>query len=408
MTVEFPPTRAAALDRLTEFVPRAGRDYAAQRNYDRSGHKDVSRLSPYIRRRLISESEVLEAVLSRHTPAAAGKYIQEVFWRTYWKGWLEMRPDLWKDYLAGRNSALNRIQTEDGLRSGWERACLGKTEIDCLNNWSQELVSTGYLHNHARMWFASIWIFTLRLPWELGADFFLRHLLDGDPASNTLSWRWVAGLQTKGKTYLARPDNIQRYTEGRFRPEPGTLASFAPALDGRDFERLDVPQSDPIEPRLKTGILVHDDDLDLAALKESHPDASLCRISSLSATDHVRFSPQVVDFVENCLSNSMSEETTHNAQIIQNVADWAKENSLEQVITNYATVGPARDMLEQVDLRLKASGIRLTQSIKPYDQACWPHATHGFFRFKDKIPRLIEQLGLDQGGAGARQGDLFG
>jgi deoxyribodipyrimidine photo-lyase len=65
----------------------------------------------------------------------------------------------------------------------------------------QELVETGYLHNHARMWFASIWIFTLRLPWELGADFFLRHLLDGDAASNTLSWRWVAGLHTKGKHY---------------------------------------------------------------------------------------------------------------------------------------------------------------------------------------------------------------
>ena len=68
------------------------------------------------------------------------------------------------------------------------------------------------------MWFASIWIFTLRLPWALGADFFLRHLIDADAASNTLSWRWGAGLQTVGKTYLARTENIARYTNGRFAP----------------------------------------------------------------------------------------------------------------------------------------------------------------------------------------------
>ena len=62
------------------------------------------------------------------------------------------------------------------------------------------------------MWFASIWIFTLNLPWQLGADFFMQHLLDGDPASNTLSWRWVAGIQTKGKNYLARKSNIEKYS----------------------------------------------------------------------------------------------------------------------------------------------------------------------------------------------------
>ncbi len=90
--------------------------------------------------------------------------------------------------------------------------------------------SAGYLHNHARMWFASIWIFTLRLPWVLGADFFMRHLCDGDPASNTLSWRWVAGLHTRGKTYLARASNIATYTGGRFTPQDHDLAAFAPPL----------------------------------------------------------------------------------------------------------------------------------------------------------------------------------
>ncbi len=93
-------------------------------------------------------------------------------------------------------------------------------------------MATGYLHNHARMWFASIWIFTLRLPWELGADFFLRHLLDGDPASNTLSWRWVGGMQTMGKTYLARADNIAtlhgRAVPARGAGDTGRAAARAP------------------------------------------------------------------------------------------------------------------------------------------------------------------------------------
>ena len=80
------------------------------------------------------------------------------------------------------------------------------------------------------MWFASIWIFTLKLPWELGADFFMRHLLDGDPASNTLSWRWVGGHpDAAAKTYLARRDNIERFTQGRFAPDG--LSSTAEPLD---------------------------------------------------------------------------------------------------------------------------------------------------------------------------------
>jgi deoxyribodipyrimidine photo-lyase len=109
-------------------------------------------------------------------------------------------------------AALNRLATEPGLRRQWPRPPAGRDrDRRVFDDWAQELVATGYLHNHARMWFASIWIFTLRLPWELGADFFLRHLIDGDPASNTLSWRWVGGLHTPGKTYLATADNIAEH-----------------------------------------------------------------------------------------------------------------------------------------------------------------------------------------------------
>ncbi|MEO1641156.1 MAG: FAD-binding domain-containing protein, partial [Pseudomonadota bacterium] len=169
----FEPTYTAALTRLQTFVPNAGRTYAARRNYDDSA--GVSTLSPYIRHRFLTEEEVLRATLARHSPSAAEKFIQEVYWRTYWKGWLEMRPSVWTAYKADLNAAWNRVQTESGLRSEWEAACSGETGIDCFDHWANQLTDTGYLHNHARMWFASIWIFTLRLPWALGADFFMRH-----------------------------------------------------------------------------------------------------------------------------------------------------------------------------------------------------------------------------------------
>ena len=232
----FPPNRIEALSRLKAFVPKAGRTYATRRNYDlgAGSHTGVSALSPYLRHRIVTEQDVLEAVLGAHSRQAAEKFVQEVFWRTYWKGWLEMRPEVWTRYQGGLRRALDDINTQSGLRANWEAACTGRTGIECFDAWAQELVATGYLHNHARMWFASIWIFTLRLPWELGADFFLRHLLDGDPASNTLSWRWVGGIQTVGKTYLARPDNIAKYTDGRFQPDPADLARSAHPLPSAD------------------------------------------------------------------------------------------------------------------------------------------------------------------------------
>ncbi|MCA1943125.1 MAG: hypothetical protein LDL15_05910, partial [Yonghaparkia sp.] len=222
-------TRAAGLARLADFVPRAGRAYAAERNADHGpgDRSNVSTLSPWVRHRLVTERELAAAVLERHSLSAAEKFVQEVYWRTYWKGWLERRPSVWTRYAASVAPTLDTLSAAD--RTTYDDAVAGRTGIDGFDHWARELVETGYLHNHARMWFASIWIFTLRLPWQLGADFFLRHLLDGDPASNTLSWRWVAGLQTVGKTYLATADNIARYTDGRFRPRG--LATAAHAID---------------------------------------------------------------------------------------------------------------------------------------------------------------------------------
>lgn len=172
----------------------------------------MSTLSPWIRHRLVSEQEVVEAVLDRHPYRSAEKFVQEVLWRTYWKGWLEMRPTVWTDYRGAVGRWDRDLSGDSGLRSRVAAATEGRTGIECFDCWTRELVEHGYLHNHARMWFASIWIFTLKLPWELGADFSLRFLLDGDPATNTLSWRWVAGHPRKNPS---RPTRQHRQVHGQ-------------------------------------------------------------------------------------------------------------------------------------------------------------------------------------------------
>ncbi|SFS14239.1 FAD-binding domain-containing protein [Yoonia litorea] len=380
----FEPTYTAALDRLQGFLPNAGRSYAEKRNYD--DRANVSTLSPYIRHRIITEEDVLKATLQRHSATAAEKFIQEVYWRTYWKGWLELRPAVWDDYKATLQGSVNRVQTESGLRRDWEAACKGETGIACFDHWAQELVETGYLHNHARMWFASIWIFTLRLPWALGADFFLRHLLDGDPASNTLSWRWVAGLQTIGKTYLARHDNIAKYTKGRFHPEG--LAIEAVPLEGRPHPpRGAVPQSDPIKGGGSSALLITEEDLSPGWLLDRFAPEQTIVVQTTKSRSPWQVAPQVNDFVAGALNDCVARYGAKLRRVSYvtpaNVEDWCAQNNVRELVSSYIPVGPTRDALSHLPLSLQ---------VRKYDADAWPHATHGFFRFKEKIPSLLGRL----------------
>ena len=393
-------TRTAALDRLKAFLPDAGRAYADLRNYDlpEDGHPHVSQLSPYLRHRLITEPEVLQATLNRHSAQAAEKFIQEVCWRTYWKGWLELRPTVWGSYRKGLDRAL--ADADADLRARIAAAEAGETEIDAFNAWARELVETGYLHNHARMWFASIWIFTLRLPWEVGADFFLRHLLDGDPASNTLGWRWVAGIQTQGKHYLARSSNISKFTKGRHNPEWRLNTQAEPLKGGAHPDRRDPPRGSPPQPGLRTGVLVTEDDLSpgyALDLMDAEP-AGHAALISVAGRSPRAVSPLVTEFthgaVEDCLGRYASRLGPRGpvTQDADDIVAWATDLGLEQIVTPYAPVGPAATRLRQVEKALDAAGIALARPIRDWDAAAWPHATHGFFRFKGHIPDLIAPL----------------
>lgn len=380
----FKPTYTDALTRLAAFTPHAGRDYAAMRNHDDIAH--VSALSPYIRHRVITEADVLRAVLARHSPQAAEKFVQEVFWRTYWKGWLELRPTVWADYQRDLAAAMNQIQTQAGLRARWETACLGQTGIDGFDHWARQLADTGYLHNHARMWFASIWIHTLQLPWVLGADFFLRHLLDGDAASNTLSWRWVGGIQKQGKAYLAQPDNIAKYTQGRFRPEG--LAQVAAGLPYPPHpDRGPMPVSATIDATKPTGLIVTEDDLSPGWLLDRVAPAATAFVQTTDRRSPLQVAPLVTDFVAGAMRDCHTRFADRLGRVsvisADALADWRKAEGLEQVVMAHPPVGPTADALRNVD------ALRV---LRAYDLDAWPHATHGFFRFKDAIPKLLGRI----------------
>ena len=188
----FEASRAKAVEKLNHFIENNLLEYSKLRNFDfgANNKSNVSCLSPYITHGIINELEVIDKSLKKFSFVKNEKFIQEVLWSVYWKGWLELRPNVWSDYLIELENLRGKFK--DSLN--YQNAVEGKTNIECFNGWVSELKKNNYLHNHARMWFASIWVFTLELPWQLGAEFFMKHLYDGDAASNTLGWRWVAGV----------------------------------------------------------------------------------------------------------------------------------------------------------------------------------------------------------------------
>ncbi len=393
--LEFAPTRVAALARLAEFLPIAGR-YAAERNFVRPGHPNISRLSPWVQKRLLLEEEVVAAARERWSFEAVEKFVQEVYWRTYWKGWLEQRPEAWSRWVE----AVPRLR--DGLRGDqlrrWEDACAGRTGIAGFDDWARELVSTGYLHNHARMWFASIWIFTLRLPWELGAAFFYQHLLDGDVASNTLSWRWVAGLQTPGKTYVARADNIAHYTDGRHVPEASQLAGAAFAITEAPLPKgaawtEDTLWSNSAEGR--AGLWLHPEDLvveqgELSAEKFVAINAAWPARMAANAG----WSETVSTWTQAALRDGATRAAAHfGADVTQGTTDdhvaaiveWARKHQLDRVVAYRPFVGPWRAEALAVEAALAEAGLAITWRRRTWDSRLFPHATRGYFPFWERV-----------------------
>ena len=399
------PDRRAGLERLKGFTPSMGRAYASRRNYDLGpqDRSNISCLSAHVRHRLVLEAELAQAALSAHGLQAAEKFIQEVCWRTYWKGWLELRPSVWADYKRECAQAWAALSEDQALRQRYETAVEGRTGIEGFDDWAAELIETGYLHNHARMWFASIWIFTLNLPWVLGADHFLRHLIDGDAASNTLSWRWVGGLQTVGKTYLARASNIETYTEGRFSPDPASLAPEAPPLatNGSLPAAGQLESGQRPDQSLPSVILLHEEDLHAESweLEGSEMRGVIYTPSPVSRGEaalgdvSARFTRSALEDAANRAANRWGVKASACDSAAEILAAIDAHDA-RQVITQRPHQGPVHDGFATLAHSLVASGVSLVRLTRDWDQAFHPYATKGFFKFKSVIPKVFNQLGL--------------
>ncbi len=396
-------TRDAGLRRLHQFVPRAGTQYTTGRNFDLGpGNRDnVSMLSPWLRHRLLTEQEVLEAVLQQHSLSTANKFVQEVFWRTYFKGWLEHRPAVWEQYRSDVQRLLDTLECDGDLFDRYIAAVQGKTGIDCFDAWAGELVSTGYLHNHARMWFASIWVFTLNLPWQLGADFFLRHLIDGDPASNTLGWRWVCGLHTRGKTYLASARNIASYTNGRFNPTGQLAKSAPPVTEPLAFSPEPIRESHFLRAEEPFGLLVTEEDNHPESLLADHAPSAIIALQATRARSPLPVGKPASEFARSALGDTVDRlmarygingalyESSDWAELL---VDWATARHLSTIVTPYTPVGTAAELLARAAEKFNRYGIKLLQVRRNYDSMAWPYTRQGYFKLKRNIPDILDKL----------------
>ena len=376
----FEASRAKALNQLNNFVENNLGEYSKLRNFDFGPEKrsNISCLSPYITHGIINEQEVIQKALSKFSFSKNEKFIQEVLWRTYWKGWLELRPNVWTDYLI----ELNQIKNELKDNKDYIAAIEGKTKVNCFNEWVKELKENNYLHNHTRMWFASIWIFTLELPWQLGAEFFMQHLYDGDAASNTLGWRWVAGVQTQGKHYLASEWNIKKFTNNRFQ-NIKLNENAPPKVSEKSYQIIKQDFNNPQKIENKN-LLIFENNLsfEITDFKENNF-KKIYLVSNKNENRAIKLSEKLVKFKSHLIEDQ--EQRLKNQSINCQIIDISELTNIENYYSLYPTVGENLDFLN-------SNNLKIDFLYRNLDQLAWQYCNKGFFNFKNYIPKIVSSF----------------
>ena len=378
MQVEI--SRDGALKKLDNFINAALPNYNFKRNFDLGpdDKSNVSCLSPYISHRLITEYEVAKIVLAKFPYQKVEKYIQEIFWRVYWKGWLELRPQVWSDFTED----LKALKEDDN----YKKAINGETQIKCFNDWVNELKENNYLHNHTRMWFASIWIFTLNLPWQKGAEFFMKHLFDGDAASNTLSWRWVAGLQTKGKHYVAQAWNISKFTNNKYQ-NVKLNENALPLTDKREYKLS--PINLDYDDNANENLLVFENELNL----ENHKLKNYKNIYLILLTNEVRkikLEKKVLDFKTQIINDQKKRLDQIKVINETELQSSAKETISFDVI--HPSIGENYSYLNSLRKKLN---LKLSFILNEEDKFSWQFSNKGYFNFKNNIPNILSKFKIN-------------
>ena len=378
--MNFEASRAKALDKLNYFVENNLSEYSKLRNFDYGpdNRSNISCLSPYITHGIINEKEVIKKSLNKFSFAKNEKFIQEVLWRTYWKGWLELRPSVWTDFLI----ELKKIKEDFQNNQTYKNAIEGKTNVECFNYWVNELKENNYLHNHTRMWFASIWIFTLNLPWQLGAEFFMQHLYDGDAASNTLGWRWVAGVQTQGKHYLASEWNIKKFTNNRF-SNIKLNENAPPKISEKKYSILKQDFTNP-ENIDQNNLIIFENNLCFETSDfQNNKFKKFYIISNKNENRCIKLSEKVLKFKSSLIQDQ--EQRFKNQSIDCEVMDISEIKKIEKAVGLYPTVGENLDYLN-------SNTFKINFLYRELDQNSWQYCNKGFFNFKNYIPKIISTL----------------
>ena len=378
--MNFEASRAKALDKLNYFVENNLSEYSKLRNFDYGpdNRSNISCLSPYITHGIINEKEVIKKSLNKFSFAKNEKFIQEVLWRTYWKGWLELRPSVWTDFLI----ELKKIKEDFQNNQTYKNAIEGKTNVECFNYWVNELKENNYLHNHTRMWFASIWIFTLNLPWQLGAEFFMQHLYDGDAASNTLGWRWVAGIQTQGKHYLASEWNIKKFTNNRF-SNIKLNENAPPKISEKKYSILNQDFINP-ENIDQNNLIIFENNLCFETSDfQNNKFKKFYIISNKNENRCIKLSEKVLKFKSSLIQDQ--EQRFKNQSIDCEVIDISEIKKIEKAVGLYPTIGENLDYLN-------SNTFKINFLYRELDQNSWQYCNKGFFNFKNYIPKIISTL----------------
>ena len=380
--MNFKGSRVEALDELNYFIENNLLDYPKLRNFDLGPQKrdNTSCLSPYVTHGLVSEIEIISKSLKKFSFVKNEKFIQEVLWRVYWKGWLELRPNVWGDYLK----ELTDIKESFKDNKNYLDAIEGNSNIECFNEWVNELKNCNYVHNHARMWFASIWVFTLNLPWQLGAEFFMKHLFDGDAASNTLGWRWVAGIQTQGKNYLATEWNIKKFTNNRFQNiKINEVAE--PKTTEKNYSIIEKSFSNPALLEDKV-LLIFDNSLsfEFADFKDQKFKKILI-VSNKNENRQIKLSENTINFKTLLINDQLKR--LKEKSIASDIIDISEVKNIdEKVYALYPTVGENLYYLELNQLN------NIQFLYREIDQFSWQFCNKGFFNFKNYIPKIVTKF----------------
>ena len=376
----FETTRDGALKKLDNFIENEIINYNSKRNFDfgPKERKNVSCLSPYITHRLITEYETVERVLKKRPYQKVEKYVQEIFWRVYWKGWLELRPKVWTDFTED----LKNIKDDEKI----QQAVNGKTQISCFNDWVNEIKEFNYLHNHTRMWFASIWIFTLKLPWQKGAEFFLKYLLDGDAASNTLSWRWVAGLQTKGKNYSAQSWNIEKFTNNKYK-NIRLAENPIPLQDKREYKLTEIENFNNSEK--VRNLIFFENDLNLENYNLNNYQNIYCLLLE-NDKRKIKLDQKVLDFKRIIIKNHL-KTLSKDIKFLENSQNLNILDGVKELDVIYPSIGENLSFIKRLN---KTKDIKFRFLKNEKDLFCWNFSNKGYFNFKSNIPKIITKFKL--------------